>query len=96
MIVAAMTAPLIALDPHDQSMVHAITMEEVVKGWESTSLSAACGVEGLKLMPDTDGGYAPWPPRVAGMPDGMSRCRECHDLTGKKRPRTQWRPKAPV
>jgi len=36
-----------------------------------------------------------WPPRVKGMPEGLTRCRACWGQTGKPRPRTNYRQEGP-
>lgn len=49
---------------------------------------AVCGAK-VRLLPfkaDGKTATALWPPRVSSLRDGATRCRECHEATGRKRP----------
>jgi hypothetical protein len=95
MLIAVMfDAPVIGVLRRWPNRVHAIEMEAVAAGWERGTFKSACGVTGLRfwgLEVENVLCAAPFPPRVKGMPDGLVRCRECWVLTGKKRPRVEWR-----
>lgn len=74
--------------------LHAVTLDGVVAGASRGTFESACGVRRLRLYGVVIGDRtvaALWPPRVKGMPDGRTRCQECWELTGRKRPRTEWR-----
>lgn len=95
LIVAALCSPLVAADPQAPDVLHAATMEAVVGGWEAGEVMSACGVEGLKLVGSEHGNeilFVEWPPRVSSLVAPMVRCGECHVATGRKRPRSAFRP----
>ena len=82
---AAFGAPLVGVSKRWPKVLHAITMENVIRDWESNTTTAACGRSQLKIL-GTKNGYAlPWPPLHRCAPD--ERCRPCWVATGKKRPR---------
>lgn len=98
LISATMFAPWCAIEPEAEppGLIHALTMEAVVEGWDTQEFKSPCGLE-VKLLPvllddwgdgEHEGGWAclGWPPRVANLTSGVTRCRECHELTGRKRP----------
>jgi hypothetical protein len=96
LITAMFVAPLIGCDSESPAVLHAVTMEGVVKAWVPVEgndplFTSACGTSGLKLVGSGDF-LVPWPPRISTL-DGMIRCRDCQRLTGNKRPRSSWRPK---
>lgn len=96
LIVAALCSPLIAVHADAPGLLHAATMEAVVHGWDAGEVTSACGVEGLKLVGSEHGGrilFVEWPPRMSSLAASMVRCRECHVATGRKRPRSAFRPK---
>lgn len=86
LIEAAFTAPLIGFNPRARRRVlHAVEMESLMASWTTRqTVDAVCGAKRLKLMED-----GLFPPRVASLPERYERCRDCHALTGKKRPRCQ-------
>lgn len=91
---ALFAAPLIAWAPGEPSPVtlHAVTADEIVARWGEGSVSAACGVGDLKIL--KVGGEAlvyEWPPSTRYMPERFVRCVDCHEETGRRRPRTQWK-----
>lgn len=101
LLVAALSAPLVAFDPTTPKIVlHAASGSAVIAAWPRpegergetweppTPLIAACGEFDLRLMEIHDD-FAPFPPRVKGLPDGWTRCRECHKATGQKSPRCE-------
>lgn len=91
LIVAALSAPLLAVDRRRET-AHAVTMESLVKDWATNhekrrvTFKAACG-ERVRLY-GTYGGPGLWPPRVKGAP--FARCRTCFDATPEKRPRCEF------
>lgn len=90
----ALDAPLIAVSKRWPNRLHAVTLDGVVAGASRGTFESACGVRRLRLYGIAVGDRtvaALWPPRVKGMPDGRTRCQECWELTGRKRPRTEWR-----
>lgn len=84
LIAAALFGPFIALHPRkDGAVLHATDDRSLVRGWgRRKTVDAACGATRLKMLD------AQWPPRVASLPDGVVRCRACHDATGRRRPRS--------
>jgi hypothetical protein len=98
LIALALAAPLCAIEPGKGSLVvHAVTMEEVVRKGLSDEpalddalgcLTAPCGATGLLVIGEHLGQEVPlpWPPRVKGLAPGV-RCRECWVATGRKKPR---------
>lgn len=93
LVVAALTAPLLGTSKRWPGVFHAIEMEEVVRAWPDGTVTAACGAARLRCVAQ-GGMIAPWPIRVKGLPEGWSRCKECHELTGRKRPRSAFMGKA--
>ena len=92
LIVAMFTAPLVCVDPDAVDELHAATMEAIAHAWSGEhELVAACGAGAMKLLPSSEEQGIPWPPRVASLPPGWTRCRACHTLTGRRRPRSEWR-----
>jgi len=95
MLVAVMfDAPVMGVSRRWPNTVHAVDMEGVVEGWGRGTFKSTCGKTGLRFWGHEVEGVlcaAPFPPRVKGMPDSTERCRECWVLTGKKRPRVEWR-----
>jgi hypothetical protein len=99
LIAVALDAPVIGISQRWPNTIHAISMGEVVSGWERGTFVSACGRRSLRLWPhEVDGTLiaAPFPPRIKGLPDRLARCRDCWLLTGKKAPRTQWVSKEPA
>jgi hypothetical protein len=88
---AAMDAPLIAFSRRWPDTLHAVTMEQVVKGWKQGTFVSACGRSGLRLMAlnREQQMAALWPPAVRGLAPDLIRCRECWEWTGRMRPRTR-------
>lgn len=75
-------------------VLHAITMEQVGDGWQGGDFRkrqarfvSACGREGIAAF-GIEGDPLLWPPRVRGLPPSLTRCRECHLATGRRRPRS--------
>lgn len=96
LIGAALDAPLMAVLRRWPNRLHAVDMEHVVKGWDRGSYLSACGLQGVRLVGvdvDEVTVVAPWPPRLRGLPAGRVRCRDCWEVTGRMRPRTEWKPK---
>lgn len=99
LIVASLCAPLVACSPASPNVLHAVTMEGVVKGWPNppdtgkSSFVSACGVDGV-LFCGTPEFVPEWPPRVSSLPPTIVRCRDCHRLTGRKSPRSSFKAKA--
>lgn len=92
----AFDAPLIGVLQRWSNRLHAITMEAVIDDGLSRrhTFTSACGISKLRLLGRTIEGTqiaALWPPSTRDMPEDLSRCVECHELTGRKRPRTKWR-----
>ena len=87
------TAPHCAIRPTKKKggvVIHAVTMEGLVAAYKgSKTFTGACGTTGLKILSvEMKGeGALPWPPRIAGLAP-MTRCRDCWNATGKKRPRS--------
>lgn len=90
LIGAMLNAPLVAVDVASPDLLHAATMETIGKGWEAETVSSACGAEGLKLLASGDQAVL-WPPRVSSLAGAMRRCKACHEATGRKRPRSEFR-----
>lgn len=89
LITAAFMAPLVGKIP-DDPLLHAVTMEEIIKNWaDSESVAGACGEPGLKVL-TFDDQILRWPVQARGLPSGYVRCRNCWVVTGQKRPRTKW------
>lgn len=89
---AALMAPLGALVPHaGTAMIHAVTMEGIVRGWEGGDLVSACG-QPVKLMAVPIGSeeVVPWPPEARSLPHPFKRCVPCQKATGNKRPRCKF------
>ena len=85
-----LSAPLTAVTSDDPSVLHAATMEGLpVETWPHGLAEAACGQERVRLLM-VGSVLVPWPPRVSSLPSGRSRCRECHERTGRKRPRSEF------
>jgi len=84
-------APLVGVRKRWPNVLHAVEMEGLP--WPEGKAVSACGITGLRVVADERSMVMPWPPRVASIPDGMSRCRPCHEATGKLRPRSEFRTK---
>lgn len=81
-------APLVGTRKRWPEVLHAVRMEDLpIKTWPNGTARSACGLSGLRLMSNDGKAPVPWPPRVAGLAP-MVRCQECHELTGRKRPRS--------
>lgn len=96
LIGVALDAPVMGVSKRWPNTVHAVEMGEVIAGWDRGTFVSACGKRGLRFWGHEVQGTlvaAPFPPRVKGMPEDLTRCRECWVATGKKAPRTQWVPK---
>lgn len=97
LFVAMLCAPLIGVNPDDPTVLHAVTMDQVCHGWSGENpMDAACGAASVKLLAATTGPDArvvvvEWPPKIASLPAGHSRCRPCWEATGRKRPRSTWK-----
>jgi hypothetical protein len=90
---AALDAPLMAVRKRWPNTIHAIDLQHVVGGWDRGTFWSACGLRGLRLVGthyDEALIAAPWPPRLRGLPEDTERCRECWELTGKRRPRSTY------
>ena len=84
-------APLTGVRKRWPEVLHAIEMDGVpVKTWPHGKATSACGLTGLRVVAVERSGLMLWPPRVASLPDGLSRCRVCHEATGKRRPRSNY------
>lgn len=92
LFVAMLRAPLVGVVPGDTAVLHAADMALIAHGWERGETESVCGVPGLKLVDGGDGSGVEWPPRVSSLPDGRRRCRACHLATGRKRPRSAFKP----
>lgn len=83
-------APLAGLEPGgEHRVIHALTMEGLVDG-----LRAPCGVSAKVLVLPWPYGGRPvlWPVQHR-LPGPLSRCGECWQATGKKRPRSYLAPR---
>lgn len=93
LIGAMLDAPLMAVSARWPKTIHAVDMEQVIKGWERQTYKSACGKSGLRFVGvDTEDGefIALWPPRLKGLPPSTERCQDCFIATGRMRPRTAW------
>ena len=82
-------APWRAMAPGDLSVIHAATMDGVLATWPDGPLTAPCGAEVRIITSRNDEGRLVgyrWPPRVADLKAGTTRCLTCHKATGSKRP----------
>lgn len=87
LVEAMLRAPLVAIQPGER-VFHAVGVGALAKGWPDGPGVAPCGaVVKLLGVPFGSDNAVEWPPRVSSLPDGWTRCRECHDATGKMRPR---------
>lgn len=84
---ACLNAPVMGVA---DCVYHGVTLDALAGLYSepAETVAAACGAM-VKLVPLSEHPTtaAPWPPRVSTLPVGRSRCKECHALTGKKRPR---------
>lgn len=82
-------APLCAVVEGDDATVHAAELEAIADaGYGNEPLKTACGKVGHLALYSVDTPTL-WPPRVAELKAaGGVRCMECHQLTGRKRPRS--------
>jgi len=62
-----------------------------VKTWPKGKAVSACGLSGLRVIGSRDGNAVPWPPRVASLPDGTTRCRECYSAVPVRKVRSEFR-----
>lgn len=86
--------PVVGVRKRWPNVLHAVTFDGLpVKTWPRGQATAACGVRNVRVWSLDDEGClpVPWPPSTRGMPRGYTRCKECWDATGRKRPRSQWR-----
>ena len=94
LIHAVMCAPLIGVDFDDDTepfVMHAVESGQIIDAWERKTATAACGASGLKLLKIADEPVVyEWPPSTRNLPKRYARCAECHDATGRKRPRSRW------
>ena len=91
LIALMLDAPLIGVRKRWPETLHAIAMDGFpVATWPKGKATSACGLSGLRVAVD-ESGAVPWPPRVSTLPEGTVRCRECHEATGRKRPRSEFR-----
>lgn len=82
-----LNAPIIGTRLRWPNVLHAIEMEGLpIETWPNGKARSACGLTGLRIRAFGDV-FAPWPPRLKGLPDGWVRCEKCHQATGRKRPR---------
>jgi hypothetical protein len=93
---AMLSAPLIAVYPRNPSILHGADMDTICEAWPYKTVTAACGKQRLRLMSaqykDGPRTVVLWPPRVKGLPDGTTRCKECHAILSPKRPRVNYIP----
>ena len=90
LIVVAFFSPLIGVSKRHPDVAHAITWEGFDKHGRTST--GACGARFLHPVKVSNASkeeewWAEWPPQAKGTP--WTRCRECFDLTPKKRPRTK-------
>lgn len=66
--------------------LHAVTAEMLLErfGDKRTTLDAPCGAK-VRIFSGDVGPFM-WPPRLSLLPEGWTRCGECHKATGSKRP----------
>lgn len=89
LIVAALCAPLTGVSLRRPNLLHAVTMEGVIKAWPDHCAVAACGTRNIRLL--LVGRLAvEWPPKIRSLPDRVERCRACWEATGRMRPRSQF------
>lgn len=96
---AAMMEPLIVVDKRARRF-HAVSFSSAAKVIDGRSrrvtVDAVCGARGRlygvrgMIGEEERAIMVPWPPRVAAIPDGWERCRECMAAAGVTRPR--WPP----
>jgi hypothetical protein len=98
LIVAAMCAPLTATSLRWPGVYHAVDMGEVIRFYrDGGTVAAPCGARRLRpLAYGADQLLVLWPVRVKGLPEGWQRCRDCHDLTGRKSPRSTFKSAVPT
>lgn len=91
MLEAVFAAPLVAISARWPKTLHAASAPAIVKAWPDGTVTAECGVTGLRLLGAglSDGGdLVLWPPRInRNLP--LERCPACWKLTGRKRPRCE-------
>lgn len=86
-----MFAPWCARVEGDTETLHAVTMKGLPAAtWPHGRSTSACGIGDVGIIAVTDDPKMPmpWPPRVASLPPGMTRCKACFDATNKPRPRS--------
>lgn len=93
LIEMAMAAPLCAVVPDGDKVIHAVTMEAIIDqmgfGEVPKEMPAACGAKPVKAFWLDGVAVLPWPVSTVGLTKLGSRCAECWDLTGRKRPRSR-------
>ena len=84
-------APLMAASQRWPTVIHAVDVDGLAvaasPSFKRTTVDAVCGRPQVKLLIAEDGTVALWPPRIKGLAPRV-RCRDCWELTGRKRPRT--------
>jgi hypothetical protein len=92
---AVFSAPLIGCDSSEAPPItlHAITVDEIVARWGTSAATAVCGAGDLRILKVRDEPVLyEWPPSTRYMPKKFHRCADCHRATGRKRPRSRWKP----
>lgn len=86
-------APWIGVRKRWPSVLHAVTYEGLpIHTWPDGLATSACGLTGLRILASGENPVA-WPPRVAGLAESSKeRCRACWEATGRKRPRSTFKP----
>lgn len=92
---AMFAAPVVGVSARWPKVLHAVGMDAVVDAWPRRGTRkryavAVCGASGLRLL-SSGPHVVEWPPRVEGLAPDHERCRTCHELTGRKRPRSAFR-----
>lgn len=86
---AMLAAPLVGLNQRWPKVLHAVTSDEIAKRWPSGTATAVCGAKRLRIL-KSGPMVVEWPPSVKSLPESHERCRECHQETGKRSPRSRW------
>jgi hypothetical protein len=86
---AMIYAPIAGANVRWPKVIHAIDVDEICATWgKRLTCTAVCGAKRLRPM-STRTLVVEWPVRVKGLAaQGFERCKACHDLTGRKRPRS--------
>lgn len=82
-------APWTACRSCQPKVLHAVTMEGIPNPGARRLCTTACGLKGARIVASGHAGVQ-WPPRVASLPEGVTRCRDCYVATGKPRPVSRW------